>query len=254
MSNHVPNQFVPQTGQVIASAQVDQNFEYVDAALDDLQNQIGPDGGERTVNSHDGFVLRPYYSGIQAPTGTDFIDFKYLMACRGCNIGDAIISINPNAMPNDYGIVWAQFQGQQLSKTTYATFYSYCQTIGGTDTGRYNPDAAGAAAGNFWAPDLRGCAIAPLLGSGSTMPATVPNVAAANWLASVVGEGAHTMTLAELVTHHHDQQVPSSDGAGQNYNGTGDGPVTTSTGDTGSSTPFNIVQKTGMVNLWFRIA
>lgn len=58
------------------------------------------------------------------------------------------------------------------------------------------------------------------------------------------GEESHTMTLAELVTHHH-QQVDSWTSTNTDVNAgltpTATAPATPNTQDTGSSTPFNVM-------------
>lgn len=252
MTFQPPNEFVPQTGQAISSSQMDENFDAVAGAISTLQDAAGAGTGTFTEARKILYTQRPAYVGSGSPAANEFIDRKYLEATRGCRIGDIIFSINPNATPTDYGVVWAKMEGQQLSTTTYADFYTICNTIGGTDTGRYNP-ATGATAGNFVAPDWRGGVPVQILAGSTSLTDKVPNFVAANWLGSILGESSHIQTIPELVSHKHDQQVPSSDGGGQNYNGTGDGPVTTDTGLTGGGEAFNIVQRCFVSLLWVRI-
>lgn len=249
----VPNEFTPQTQQAISSNQMDANFDYVTAQLDTLQSQIGPTGGARTIPTKDTYTQRPQYSGIVAPVGGEFVDRKYLDATRGLRVGDALLSINPNAQPNDYGVVWQKMEGQQLSQTTYPAFYAICLAISSSTAGAYNC-ATGATAGNFVAPDPRGAALAPRLGTATTLPATVPNYANANAVGSIVGEAAHVQTLAELVGHTHSTLAFSSGGTGIASNGSSNGNVASTTGSTGSGTAFNVVQKTFIIDLWVRIA
>ena len=71
-------------------------------------------------------------------------------------------------------------------------------------------------------------------------------------LGEYLGEEKHTMTLAELVAHHHQYIQPNSGGVGGSPNGS----PTTSLGDTtstGSSTPFNVMQPSSFVNHMIKI-
>lgn len=83
---------------------------------------------------------------------------------------------------------------------------------------------------------------------------------------SVVGEDKHTMTVDELASHDHEYngwsyQINVGTSAvyalckpynvNNNFSESGD---KTTTKSTGSATPFNIIQKTKIVNIWHRIA
>lgn len=250
---NVPNEFVPQSGQTISSSQMDQNFDAVELEIDRINDTLGTSSGTFTDNRKVLFSQRPAYTGAAAPAANEFIDRKYLEATRGCRVGDEILSINPNALPNDYGVVWARMEGQQLAIATYPEFYAVCQSIGGTDTGRYDP-ANGATAGNFVAPDWRGRSPISILAGGNALTSVVPNFAAANWLGSLIGEGAHTMTVPELVSHTHIQYTGS--GAAIAYaNGGGSTPIDSGgiTGATGGGQPFNVTGAGFMSHIWVRI-
>jgi len=249
---NVPNQFVPQSGQVISSSQVDQNFDAVADELNNLENQLGGGTGTFTDVRKVQYQQRPVYLGTAAPQLTEFVDRKWVEATRGCQIGDLIFSINPNALPNDYGVVWAKMTGQQLSQTTYASFYGICTTIGGTNTGRYNP-AAGATSGNFTAPDWRGGIPMQILEAGALITSTCPNFGAANWAGSVVGESKHTQLVAEMPSHHHGVADLLSLSGGSVGNGSGNGQFTGNTSDTGGGSAFNIVQNSFVSFIWVRI-
>lgn len=71
-------------------------------------------------------------------------------------------------------------------------------------------------------------------------------------LGEYLGEQTHTMTLAELVAHTHNYESAASvaSGGGASGMGGGAGRVTTSTG---SSTPFNVMQPTGFMNVFIKL-
>lgn len=258
MTFNVPNDFVPQSGQAISSQQMDENFDAVEAQIDSLTTLVGGGSGTVTEARKILYSLRPAYTGVAAPASNELIDRKYLEATRGCAIGDIILSINPATLSTNYGVVWAKMEGQQLSQATYPEFYAICQSIGGADTGRYNP-AAGATSGNFVAPDWRGRGPVQLLSSGSALGAQVPNVVAANWLGSLIGESAHTQTIAEMPAHTHGPKspathIPMSGGGGSGaFTGGSSYGSYTETGSAGSGNPFNVTDAGFMALLWVRI-
>lgn len=77
---------------------------------------------------------------------------------------------------------------------------------------------------------------------------------------SIVGEDKHTMTLAELVSHYHTKTVIPKDAdwitpnGGWNYSFTSGSTYSQNTDSTGGGQPFNIIQKTKIVNRWHRTA
>jgi len=207
MTYSVPYQFTPETGQTISSGEVDANFSAVVTALNTIDTQIGGGGGTFTDARTVTYNVRPSYGGSGAPSNQQFIDYKFLAASRGCQIGDMILSINPT-MPTDYGIVWAQMQGQLLSQTTYPDFYALCSAMGGTATGEYNPavspiDGTAATAGNFYAPYWNGATPIQKIGTSTRLPSNVPNVANADNIGSVIGEAAHKQVTNEVGSHTH---------------------------------------------------
>ncbi len=260
MPFNVPNEFVPQSGQTIGSAQVDQNFDSIEARIDSIEASLGQTSG--TVNEVRKilYTQRPSYIGAGDPASNELIDRKWLDATRGYRVGDVLLSIDPNTPDSNYGVVWAKMEGQQLSQSTYPDFYTICQTIGGSDTGRYNP-GAGATAGNFVAPDWRGRIPAHVLGAGSALPATVPNVVAANWLGSSVGESTHAQTEAEMPRHSHKYSYYLGAGTGSSRQAprgpddpeSGTGPLFGDVLNTGSGTAFNVVQQVFMTLIWVRV-
>lgn len=254
MSFNVPNEFVPQTGQNISSSQMDQNFDSVEDAINALQTAIGGGSGTYTEARKVLFTQRPSYVGSAAPASNEFVDLKYLEATRGCRVGDIILSINPNNLPTDYGVVWAKMEGQQLSQTTYADFYTIVQSIGGTDTGRYNP-AAGATAGNFVAPDWRGGVPIQILAGSSALTNKVPNFAAANWLGSMMGESAHKQATNEVGSHTHTLDFAAGTEPGNNRRTQGGGIIATTTANQADAdvVAMNIVQRCFVSLIWVRI-
>lgn len=253
-SFNVPNEFVPQSGQTISSAQVDQNFDAIEDAINALQAGAGGGSGNFTEVRKILFTQRPAYTGSAAPAVNELIDRKYLDATRGCRIGDIIFSINPNAMPTDYGVVWAKMEGQQLSLSTYADFYTICQTIGGSDSGRYNP-SAGATAGNFVAPDWRGGVPIQILAGSTTLTNKVPNFAAANWLGSIIGESAHKQANNEVGSHTHTLGFNAGTEPGNNRLVAGGSTLQTTSFNQADANvqAMNIVQRCFVSLLWVRI-
>jgi microcystin-dependent protein len=84
------------------------------------------------------------------------------------------------------------------------------------------------------------------VGSGGSGSGTLGNA-----VGNTGGEEAHTMALGELVTHHHVENVASGGGSsfvapsGVATNASGASGVNTA--DTGSSTPFNVMQPSAVV-------
>lgn len=251
---NVPNEFVPQSGQTISSQQMDENFDAVELEIDRLNDALGTGSGTVTDNRKVLYSQRPAYTGSQPPASNEFVDRKWLEATRGCRVGDYMLSINPNALPNDYGVVWAKMEGQQLSLTTYPEFYEICSAIGGTETGRYNP-ATGATAGNFVAPDWRGCGPLQLLAGSANLTSKVPNFVAANWLGSLIGESAHKQATNEVGSHIHTMNFLAGTEPGNNRAVAG-GSILINTNPNQADSAvqaMNIVQLGFMSLFWVRI-
>lgn len=251
---NVPNEFVPQSGQSISSQQMDQNFDAVELEIDRINDALGTGSGTVTDVRKVLYPQRPSYTGSQTPASSEFVDRKYLDATRGCRVGDAILSFNPNALPNDYGVVWAKMEGQQLAIATYPDFNTICQANGGVDPGRYDPNA-GASIGNFVAPDWRGLPPYQLLGAGSALTAKVPNFVAANWLGSVIGESAHKQLNNEVGSHLHAHGFSTSAAPGSGRAAVSEATnINTALNQPDASVEaMNIVQKGFMTLVWVRI-
>lgn len=251
---NVPNEFVPQSGQSISSQQMDENFDAIEDAIQALQAGSGGGSGTFTDVRKILYTQRPAYTGSAAPASNEFVDRKYLEATRGCRIGDWVFSINPNAPANDYGVVWAKMEGQQLSLTTYADFYTLCQSIGGSATGQYNP-SLNATAGNFVAPDWRGGVPIQILAGSTALTVKVPNFVAANWLGSVMGESAHKQATNEIGSHFHGFATSVGTEPGNNRTIVG-GAGTTNTNPNQADNvveAMNVVQRSIVSLIWVRI-
>ena len=129
---------------------------------------------------------------------------------------------------------WLLCAGQAVSRTTYAALFAVIGTTYGSGNGSTT----------FNLPDLRGRVPAGVDNMGGT---DAGRLDWANTLGTNGGEQKHTMTLSELVAHSHTTQSPV------NFAGTGAFQGTTqvaqgTTGTTGSTTPFNVMQPTILLN------
>lgn len=129
---------------------------------------------------------------------------------------------------------WLLCAGQAVSRSTYAILFAAIGTTYGTGDGSTT----------FNLPDLRGRVPAGLDNMNGT---DAGRLDWANTLGTNGGEQKHTMTLAELVAHTHTTDSPVNfagsgafQGASQVAKGT--------TGSTGSTTPFNVMQPTILTN------
>jgi microcystin-dependent protein len=149
--------------------------------------------------------------------------------------------------------------GQAVSRTTYALLFGAIGTTYGTGDGSLT----------FNIPDCRGRVVAGQddMGGSSANRLTAPSTTGSingDTLGAVGGEEAHTQTQAELATHTHIQNShthttlrmtgvtdPGSE-PGDAYNNSDlngtTGATTATNQNTGSSTPFNIVQPTIIMN------
>jgi len=153
-----------------------------------------------------------------------------------------ILDFGGGTVPTGYLIC----DGAAVSRTTYATLFAQI----GTNYG------VGDGSTTFNVPDMRGrvCAGKDNMGgsAASRLTATYFGTSAST-MGAVGGSESHTMTLAELVAHTHNLQVASNfatTGASTAVTGNGSGQTTASTG---STTPFNIVQPTIIVNKIIKI-
>ena len=136
---------------------------------------------------------------------------------------------------------WLLCDGSAISRTTYATLFGVISTTYG----------AGDASTTFNVPDMRGripAGVGTGTGggaSGTGLPtggSALTAVARGTWK----GEELHTMTTNELVAHTH--TMYQSSGAGGLQVATAGGGAYATTGSTGSTTPFNVIQPTMGVN------
>jgi microcystin-dependent protein len=140
---------------------------------------------------------------------------------------------------------WLLCYGQAVSRTTYAALFAVTSTTYGVGDGSTT----------FNLPDLRGRVPAgqdDMGGSSAnrlTNPGTTVGGIDGDVLGGTGGEENHTMTTAELVAHTHSYVA---------CNGTGGADINSgasflrnsslTTGSTGSTTPFNVVQPTIILN------
>lgn len=139
--------------------------------------------------------------------------------------------------------LWLLGYGQAVSRSTYSSLFAVIGTTYGVGDGSTT----------FNVPDCRGRVIAgqdDMGGSSANRLTGITGGVDGDTLGGTGGEEAHTMTLSELVSHTH------TVGARTNFNSTGSGqgastvsPTTTlTTNSAGSSTPFNVVQPTLILN------
>lgn len=129
---------------------------------------------------------------------------------------------------------WMLCAGQAVSRTAYPALFAAIGTTYGTGDGSTT----------FNLPDLRGRVPAGLDNMNGTDAARLDW---ANTLGTTGGEQKHTMTTAELVAHTHTTQSPvnfAGSGALQGTQAVAQG----TTGSTGSTTPFNVMQPTILLN------
>jgi prepilin-type N-terminal cleavage/methylation domain-containing protein len=117
--------------------------------------------------------------------------------------------------------------GSGISRTTFATLFSVIGTVYG----------AGDGSTTFNLPDSRGRVAVNLSATDSQFSA----------IGQKYGEKTHTMTLAELPTHYHDQYVTANSGSSYRIDYHADASSVTysqgiNTGSTGGSTAFNMIQ------------
>ena len=148
---------------------------------------------------------------------------------------------------------WALCYGQAISRTTYAALFSLIGTIYGTGDGSTT----------FNLPDLRGRVVAGQDDMGGTSANRLTNPGSVGGmdgdiLGNTGGQEAHVQTLAEIASHSH--TVNRTTGAGTTdygipgTNNTWQTNGTTAVNGAGSSTPFNIVQPTIILNKIIKVA
>lgn len=192
---------------------------------------LNPSGNADTVDGFHAWDLMPVgavlpYAGINAPSGN-----------------------------------WLLAYGQAVSRTTYADLFAALSTTYGVGDGSTT----------FNIPDLRGRVIAGKDDMGGTSANRLTNPGSTGGmdgdiLGNTGGSETHTQTTGELAGHNHavDPKTVIAQQASSGYNaGFGAGGAAyskvgiyadtspaygTNTGTTGSSTPFNIVQPTIILN------
>jgi microcystin-dependent protein len=195
-----------------------------------------------------------------------------LMPEQGAGVGSIIMwagASDPTVSPN--GTVWMICDGRALSRTTYATYFARAGTTYGAGDG--------VTTVNIPKQDER-----VVVGKSATQT-LIPQYDA-RVLGGTFGEGRHAMTQAEMVAHFHaiflkdpghahtTNAVINSGGGIQSGGGVGFGgatinPNTTGitlwdtaglnvnqnqTGPQGSTTPFNVVQPSLVLNYIIRVA
>ena len=168
-----------------------------------------------------------------------------------------ITALLPSGVMVDFGGTsapsgWLLCDGSVVSQTTYATLFAAIST---------NWNTGGEGAGNFRLPDFRRRVA---VGSGGTGSGTLGNA-----VGNTGGEEKHTMTTGEIATHSHSVTDPGhnhtysmSNGGGFTFSvpqqvttvalqNSGVPTGTSTTGisivNTGSSTPFNVIQPSAVV-------
>lgn len=157
-------------------------------------------------------------------------------------------SVIPYAGVNVPSGNWLFAYGQAVSRTTYADLFAALSTTYGSGDGSttFNlPDMRGRVAAGQ--DDMGGTSANRLTNPGSTggMDGDV--------LGNTGGQEAHVQTIGELATHSHTVNRTSSSGATTNYgvpptNNTWTSNDTGAVNSTGSSTAFNVVQPTIILN------
>jgi microcystin-dependent protein len=145
---------------------------------------------------------------------------------------------------------WLLCYGQAVSRSTYSALFTVIATTYGVGDGSTT----------FNLPDLRGRKPTGLDNIGGS---DAGRLAAANTLGGTGGEELHTQTEAELATHDHDLEDPAGEGTATNVISETGGALTVASGsnfryktqtatgfttDSGSSTPFNVMDPYILMN------
>lgn len=145
------------------------------------------------------------------------------IAAAGSGIPSGTLHPWPTAdIPSGYLLC----DGSAVDRITFADLF----TVIGTTYG------AGDGVTTFNLPDLRGRFP---LGKDDMSGVSANRVTdgQADVLGGFGGTEKHTLTVAEMPSHGHSYSAPSHSGGGMNFNGSGDGPVGTTTGATGGGQP-----------------
>lgn len=139
--------------------------------------------------------------------------------------------------------LWILCFGQAISRTTFSELFLAIGTIYGTGNGSTT----------FNLPDCRGRVSAGQDDMGGLSANRLTNAAAGgingDILGGTGGEEDHTQTVSELAAHTHSEEG-SSGGAEGSDGAAGSNSIVSNetTGSTGNSTPFNVVQPTIIFN------
>lgn len=226
---------------------------YIAGSLEVYKNGIrlkAGAGNDYTENGSSGFTM------LTAPaTGTQLV-VDYLTAPTNSGNADtldgytaedlmpigSVIDYASDTMPSSK---WLLAYGQAVSRTTYATLFARLGTTYGVGDGSTT----------FNLPDLRGRVVAGQDDMGGTSANRLTNPGSVggmdgDGLGNIGGQEAHTQTIAELAAHTHNiggsaNYVTGSPFAQSANNGAANFFASQSTG---SSTPFNVVQPTIILN------
>jgi microcystin-dependent protein len=168
-------------------------------------------------------------SALHAAT-KQYVDTAYGASMSNAYPAGAVMPFAGSTAPNG----WLLCYGQAVSRTAYPFLFAAIGTTYGTGDGSTT----------FNLPDLRGRVPAGLDNMGGS---DAGRLDWANTLGTNGGEQKHTMTLAELVAHTHTTDSPvnfAGSGALQGTQAVAKG----TTGSTGSTTPFNVMQPTMLLN------
>lgn len=122
-----------------------------------------------------------------------------------------------------------------------------------TSTGVLTTRAAQGSAAAAWAANCR-MSLTKVLGRVLGVAGAGAGLTART-LGQILGEENHTMTLDELVAHHHGLTNPATPAGTQFAPGATPGAATAGTAntqDTGNGTPFNVMQPTSFVNVMIK--
>lgn len=213
------------------------------------------------------FFTKPalYLGNIQP--SQDFEDYDQIDSINSTpRTGDIRVSLTPSAppgwLPMNDGTIGNTGSGATLAAGDYV--FQLYSTIYTSVIDTWAPVSGGRTApGNTMTTAITDF----IAGKTLTLPLSLGRALAgagagagltSRALGENLGEESHTMTIGELATHRHSPLAPgtgfitNSSGSGNTTTGSNIGNVA-STADTGSSTPFNVMQPTSFMNIFIKL-
>lgn len=214
-------------------------------------------------------VLNPFVGSFTVTIATPGV---LTLTGHGFQTGDGLYLTTSGALPTGLSANTRYF-AIRVDANTIRLATSYANAIAGTaiatsgsQSGTHSlyasPFGIGDGSTTFNLPDARGRVIAGLdiMGGTSADRLTAPSTTGSingDVLGNSGGEEAHTQTVAEIATHSHEQNTQTLKYVGSGGQFTtpaggalvNTGTVNNTAQNTGSSTPFNVVQPTLVANV-----